>query len=761
MNMPVATRIARYFVAVNLLLAVPLLSPAQSNLNIYSDSLTAGWLNYSYTITANFANTAPVHSGTASISTTISGAWGALQLYHTPMTNSAYGSLTFWINGGSAGGQQLQVYGNLGSAPTAQGPRYQLNILPANTWQQYTIPLSFLGVAGATNFSGFAIQDSTGSAQPAFYVDDIQLSSATVPSVVNVSVNAAQSLRVAEARWFGMNTAIWDAAFDSITTVNQFTNLGTRAMRFPGGSLSDEYFWEVNRSSTNTWQWATSLANFIHVFTNVNAQAVITVNYGTGSTNQAAAWVAYVNASTNSTVSLGVDTGGANWQTAGWWASLRAATPLANDDGKNFLRIGRSAPLGFKYWEIGNEIYGGWETDASSVPHDPYTYANRARDFISLMKAVDPKVKIGVVSLPGEDAYANNTAHTVTNLRTGLTHNGWTPVMLATLKSLGATPDFLIHHRYPQGPGGESDAYLLQSSTGWTSDAASLRQQITDYTGAAGSNIELICTENNSVSSSPGKQSTSLVSGLFYADSLAQLMQTEFNGLFWWNFRNGGVETNNNSASLYGWRQYGDYGITEGTNYFPVYYVGRLMQKFVQPGDTILGANTDYPLLAGYAARRQDGAVSLLMINKDPTNSITGKVALTGFVPSSGAVIYSYGIPQDNAALTGMGSVDIAQSNFTAAATNFNYSFPPYSATVFTLQPTAAKLVPMGLISNPGRVTFQLQSQPGVPYILQTSSNLVNWIAVSTNAPANGLLNFTNTLSANSPRQYWRAVWQP
>ena len=162
------------------------------------------------------------------------------------------------------------------------------------------------------------------------------------------------------------------------------------------------------------------------MFTNANAQAMITVNYGT------------------------------NWQTAGWWASLRAATPLVPDDGKNFLRLGRTAPLGFKYWEIGNEIYGGWETDANNPAHDPYTYAVRARDYLALMKAVDPTVKIGVVALPGEDAYANYTNHPATNPRTGLTHNGWTPVMLATLKTFGASPDFLIHHPYPESPGGET-----------------------------------------------------------------------------------------------------------------------------------------------------------------------------------------------------------------------------------------------------------------------------------------------------------------
>ena len=235
----------------------------------------------------------------------------------------------------------------------------------------------------------------------------------------------------------------------------------------------------------------------------MNAQAMTTVNYGTGYTNEAAAWVAYCNAATTNTQSLGVDSTGFNWQTAGYWASLRAAAPLGTDDGKNFLRISRTAPLGFKYWEIGNEEYGSWETDSNSLPHDPYTYAVRAAGYIRLMKAVDPTIKIGVVVTPGEDSYANGySSHPAYNAREGTYHNGWTAVLLATLTSLGVTPDFLIHHRYPQNPGGESDAGLLASSTGWASDAANLRQMITDYVGSTGTNIELVCTENNSVSSS-------------------------------------------------------------------------------------------------------------------------------------------------------------------------------------------------------------------------------------------------------------------
>ena len=46
---------------------------------------------------------------------------------------------------------------------------------------------------------------------------------------------------------------------------------------------------------------------------------------------------------------------------------------------------------------------------------------------------------------------------------------------------------------------------------------------------AAAANVELLATEYNSVYSNPGKQMTSLVNGLFTADSIGGLLQTEYN----------------------------------------------------------------------------------------------------------------------------------------------------------------------------------------------------------------------------------------
>jgi hypothetical protein len=580
---------------------------------------------------------------------------------------------------------------------------------------------------------------------------------------VPLTVNANQPIRTADARWFGLNGVMWDSYYDTPTTVSLLNQLGTRIIRLPGGSLSDQYNWSLNTTLANTWQWQTSFANFIHVITNasVNAQAIITVNYGTGTPQEAAAWVAYCNAATTNTVSLGVDAKDTNWRTAGYWASLRAAAKLGTDDGRNFLRISHTAPLNFKDWEIGNECYGSWETDSNKVAYDPYTYAMRATNYIALMKAVDPTIKIGVVSVPGEDSYVNNYSHPAYNSREGIYHYGWTPVMLATLQSTGVTPDFLVDHFYPEY-GSDDDQYLLQASANWASDAASLRQQITDYIGANGTNMELLATENNADSGSQGKQSTSLVNGLYLADSLAQLMETEFNSFVWWALRNGHDTSGDFSPSLYGWRTYGDLGIVGNLNtLYPTFYTFKLMHDFVQPGDTVLTASSGDSLLSTYAVRRQDGSLTILVINKDPSNTYTGLVDLVGFTPASNGTAYSYGIPQDDAAETNasLSLRDIATTSFSGAGTNFNYAFPSYSATVLVLPPAPATLLPISQVAS--QFVFQLQGQPGLPYVVESSTNLIVWTPVSTNTLPSDTMNITNYVTPSQPEQFWRAIWQP
>lgn len=642
--------------------------------SVYGDSLVNGWENWSWAST-NLAATSPVHGGSRAIAVT-TGAWQALYLHHTAFDSSGYTHLAFWIHGGATGGQRLQVQAQLNGASQAA---YPLAPLAANAWTYYAIPLSALGVANKTNLDGFWLQDTSGTTQGTFYVDDVALIAPPPPSTVAVNIDAAQVLRTVDARMFGINAAAWDSVFDTANTIAMFTDMDNQALRFPGGSLSNEYHWATNTSGSNTWQWATSFDKFAHVATSTNAQVFISVNYGTGTAAEAADWVRYSNV------------------TKGY---------------------------GFKYWEVGNENYGSWETDANARPHDPFTYATRFKDYVAQMKAVDPTIKIGAVVETGEDDYANYSDHPALNPRTGQTHNGWTPVMLATLKSLGVTPDFVVYHRYAQAPGAENDATLLASSATWADDAADLRQQLNDYLGAEiAAGVELVCTENNSVYTQPGKQTTSLVGGLFLADSISQAMHTEFKGLIWWDTRNAQETGNNNSASLYGWRQYGDYGITSGANpataadRYPTFYVAKLMKHFARGGDQLVHATSAYRDLAAYAVRRANGSLALLVINKSPSAALEASIAVASYTPGASATVYSYGIPQDEAARTGVGSADIAQTSITNAGATFTYSYPPYSATVIVLNsdggtpPPATVATPTiapngGMFSGPVSVTL-------------------------------------------------------
>jgi hypothetical protein len=708
--------------ATAVLLGASLKSFAQTPLAIYTDSLVNGFQDWGWA-THNYANTSPVHSGSDSVSVTIATVnYDGLQICRaagTDLDSTPYNSLSFWINGGTNGGQQLQVYGLLHNGTTQNV--WQASVALANlqtNWQQITIPLSSLGVANQTNFTGFVIQSRIGAVQPTFYVDDIQLNANPPPALVHVGVNAAQPLRAADARWFGLNTAIWDNYFDTTYTANALSELGTQILRFPGGSASDDYNWATGMSGTNTWAWGTSFNNFMHIATNAGAQAIITVNYGDGTPQEAAAWVGCANVTNH---------------------------------------------LNFKYWEVGNENYGTWENDSNVYPHDPYTYATRAAQYITQMKVVDPTIKIGVPVVTGEDNNDNGySSHPAYNARTGTYHNGWTPVVLATLKSLGATPDFLIYHVYPEY-GSDSDPALLQDSANWAPDAANLRQQISDYSGTGGTNIELLCTENNADAGNQGRQSTSIVNGLYLADSLAQLEKTEFNSFIWWDLRNGQDTSGDFDPSLYGWRTYGDLGIIGNANTrYPTFFTFKLMQYFARPGDSVLNATSDYSLLSTYAARKADGALALLVINKSSVTNLNAQITLTNFSPWSTATARSFGIAQDEATRTNSiipGAQDIATNSFAGAGTNFTASFPPYSLTLLSLAPAAAQL--QSSLASGGQFVLQIQGQAGVPYVVQTSADLVNWIAVSTNMLNGNVLNVTNSISSTSPQQFWRAVWLP
>jgi hypothetical protein len=329
----------------------------------------------------------------------------------------------------------------------------------------------------------------------------------------------------------------------------------------------------------------------------------------------------------------------------------------------------------------------------------------------------------------------------------------------------------MVHHHYPQWTDPNNvpnspvnDVTLLQSTTAWANHAATLRQHIEDYFGVGGENIELVVTENNSDAGQQGRQSTSLVNGLYYADSLGELMKTEFNAFVWWDLRNGTDTLGYFGPELYGWRTYGDLGMINGrTNRHPTFYAAKLIQHLVRGGDSVVQASSDYSLLACHAVRRTNSDLGVLVLNKSLTTSLDAEISLSGFLPQSNATVRFYGIPQDEAARTNapLAARDIATAGFNGAALAFTYSFPPLSMTLFTLsaavpEPPVLHALPM---TNPSQFVFELQGTTGVPYVIQNSTDFIHWVSIATNTLSGDSLRVTNNISSGSG--FWRAVWVP
>ncbi len=582
-----------------------------------------------------------------------------------------------------------------------------------------------------------------------------QLEDRTVPSTV--TVNAGQAVRTVNAQVLGVNLAWWDSALNTAQTQQMVQAAGLNFFRLPGGSSSDT--WHFNVGPTYNGEGTTpSMASFIAA---VGGTGLVTLNYGTASPQEGAALLAYLNGSTTNTTAIGVgpqwsDSSNSwvnvDWKTAGYWAGLRAATPLATDDGLNFLRLGRSAPFGIKYFEVGNEIYGNWETDHHATPHDPATYVAFAKQFAAYAAQIAPSIGIGVDGSGTGGSYSQIAGN-------------WTDQVLQQCAAQGFTPNFVSDHNYMFDPGNENDANLLLHSatdpnaTGyggpinWAGRAAAYRNLIAKDLGAAGAGVQLLATEFNSVSYNPSNQTTSLVNGLWLADALGGLLQTEYNGGSFWDLRNG-YDTSHYNGNLYGWRTGGDYGLlgsgsgqapATGTYVpYPTYFAEQLLSKMVHTGDTVVQATTDDPTLTAYAVKQQNGHLDLLVINKNVSTNLTGQFNVAGFTPASQATVWQYGKAQDTAqSQTTDGHAALANFSQTLSSSGSGFTFlaPAYSMTVLDLAPAP------GVIDN-GQAGFSETGTGWTHYTGAGYNNNLDYAAAGTGANT-ATWQFTN-LSAGS-----------
>src|ERR1017187_2082392 len=124
--------------------------------------------------------------------------------------------------------------------------------------------------------------------------------------LATVNINAGQVVRGVNTQLLGANVAWYDSDLNTGQTAQMVQAAGLTMFRFPGGSSSDDFHFNApptyNGEGTDT-----SMASFV---SSVNGVGIATLDYGSGSPQEAAAFLAYLNAPVGNTTEIGV---GAEW----------------------------------------------------------------------------------------------------------------------------------------------------------------------------------------------------------------------------------------------------------------------------------------------------------------------------------------------------------------------------------------------------------------------------------------------------------------
>jgi hypothetical protein len=500
----------------------------------------------------------------------------------------------------------------------------------------------------------------------------------------------------------GMNTSVYYNNMDASYLSPALDSTGVSIIRYPGGNYSDIYHWTNNVA---TGGYAATNSNFgafaksLLISPNgLPKQAMVTVDYGAslnntmgGQPQEAAAWVAYSNATVNganATMPLGIDGEGNNWGSVRYWAALRAANPgdpnwatdgsvgvvLGPSDTPsvspgNFLKLNRAAPLGVRYWEIGNELNGNgyfgpslnWQNDLHSTavgaarqgdPNlSPTFYGQQVAVFAAAMKAVDPTIKIGAV---------------LDNVTT------YNPFVLA---AAAPSMDFGIVHYYPNLSGTSNNTvlnFLSNRVTDVPNTITSERNSIQTNAPADASHIPIFITEFGNL----GSTLPAATQGLQTAIDYAAFLQSGVTSAEMWEMVTKSFL--NDSASL-------------SKNSGGSFYAMEALSDFIRPGDTFLSASSSQNSTGiVYAAKRPDGTIALMLINPN-TAAQNMPVTINGGTFASTGIQY----------LTSL-TTDPTQSVVSGLGNSFTASLAARSMAVYVLspvpEPTALTLLVTGVL---------------------------------------------------------------
>jgi len=120
--------------------------------------------------------------------------------------------------------------------------------------------------------AGVLVATSTGTASMAAGLTD------------QITVAPAQSLATVPGTAIGINASTYDGSLLDSQVPGLLHGAGISLVRLPGGSESDQYDWKTNTDVIGNYTEAVDFGQFMSVIQKAGAQAMVTVDYGTGTT---------------------------------------------------------------------------------------------------------------------------------------------------------------------------------------------------------------------------------------------------------------------------------------------------------------------------------------------------------------------------------------------------------------------------------------------------------------------------------------------
>jgi len=473
-----------------------------------------------------------------------------------------------------------------------------------------------------------------------FFLDDWAPKTFTAPAYTDVAQPAADVTATVNVDYSNVITKVPKYLFGNNTNpymsqlvtepvlMNNIKSLSPNILRFPGGSISDVYFWngqipsdapdslyDANQNKTpvsywvgnNTAGWTLSLDNYYAALQQTGSTGMITINY---------AYARYGRSAHPD-------------QTA---AHL-AAEWVRYDKGRT------------RYWEIGNESSGPWEAgfkidvtknkDGQPEIITGALYGQHFKVYADSMrkaaKEVGGDIKIG--------AQLNQTDPS----------NSWNAVAKTWeqgyFASAGDYADFYIVHDYFTGSDDETADAILATPVTESNAIMSYMNATTAKNGVALKPVAL--TEWN-IFAGGSKQMPSYIAGMHAAMTIGELLKNHFGMASRWDLSNGWNGGNDQGMFNAGDEPDG----TSKWNPRPAFYYLYYFQKYFGDrmiGSSVTGGNGD---ILSYASSFTSGEAGVVIINKG-TASQTVKISISNLKPGSRYYYYTLTGGTDNGEFSG------------------------------------------------------------------------------------------------------------